>query len=51
MTTSALPVASHRSRSATMGIEKISVSVTSEDLAWAKKRAKRLRKKRLRHRF
>ncbi len=27
-----------------MGVEKISISVNSEDLAWAKKRAKRLRK-------
>lgn len=44
MTTSALPAASRRSSNAAMGSAKISVSVASEDLAWAKKRAKRLRK-------
>ena len=41
---SALPLRSYRSRNAPVAIEKISVSVNSEDLAWAKKRAKRLRK-------
>jgi len=40
----ALPLGSYRSRNAPVAIEKISVSVNSEDLAWAKKRAKRLRK-------
>ena len=44
MTTSALPAASYRSRNVEMGVEKISVSINSEDLAWAKRQAKRLGK-------